>query len=650
MAVQTHGKETQSAPKGYYRPTHRLLITLGLSLLMVVGGLGLGPGLTTEIVTTAAPASRPWAAPGDCQVTSLADSGAGSLRQCVLGLQPGAVITFNASIFPVGNPATINLAGALPAIVTDDVTLDAGQAGAILNGQGLGLVDGLVIDGASGVIIKGFQIRGFAGANLTAVATDLEGSSSEFSNNGGGVFERSGQALGSSGRPSQGQGQTQASNDGQALALALGDLNLDGQIDAFVVNDTELQVWLNDGTGAYTPGQSLSTSGGQAVALGDLDQDGDLDAVVGHSSSAQLWLNNGQANFTAGAGLGSGDSQAVAVGDLNGDGAPDVVIGNGGAQDNQLWLNDGSGAFSLGQALGSGDSQAVALGDLNGDGAPDVVIGNGGNQANQLWLNDGSGAFSLGQALGSSDSQAIGLGDLNQDGLPDIVLGNNGPTQIWLNQGNGNFSLGQSLGEASDSQAVGLGDLNSDGYPDLLIGNGGNQSDQIWLNGGSGAFNPGQALDGSDSQAVGLGDLDHDNDLDALIVTGSGQFDQVWLNQNKVVLRTGPAGGLLTALTVQGLTTTLEIPAGVLAQNTTLSYIPLAGVSHPLPPDLRFANRAFNLAAEQAGGPVSNPFVGPVTLRVDYHPLEPAPDALELDYWDESLLQWLDAATRAVQC
>ena len=64
--------------------------------------------------------------------------------------------------------------------------------------------------------------------------------------------------------------------------VALGDLDCDGDLDAFVVNSGHPNiVWTNDGNGAFTnSGQALGASGSLSVALGDLDGDGDLDAMV----------------------------------------------------------------------------------------------------------------------------------------------------------------------------------------------------------------------------------------------------------------------------------------------------------------------------------------------------------------------------------
>jgi hypothetical protein len=98
----------------------------------------------------------------DCTVTSTLDSGPGSLRACMAQLGAGDVVTFDTAVFPPGNPQTIALNSALPTLVTNTVTIDGSNAGVILDGSGTPEgTRGLVIDGASNVMIKGLQILNF---------------------------------------------------------------------------------------------------------------------------------------------------------------------------------------------------------------------------------------------------------------------------------------------------------------------------------------------------------------------------------------------------------------------------------------------------------------------------------------------------------
>jgi len=91
-----------------------------------------------------------------------------------------------------------------------------------------------------------------------------------------------------------------------AQGVDLGDLDGDGDLDAFVANTGSSDegsgntIWLNDGQGKfYDSGLRLGHSYSLDIALGDLDSDGDLDAFVAnsffsHSSvdkSNRVWLN-----------------------------------------------------------------------------------------------------------------------------------------------------------------------------------------------------------------------------------------------------------------------------------------------------------------------------------------------------------------------
>ena len=100
-------------------------------------------------------------AAAECVVTSTADGGPGTLRRCLQDSVAGDTITFDTGVFPPTSPATIALSSALPWIITDSLTVDASDAGVILDGSGLSSGSGFVIVGVGGVKIRGFQIIRF---------------------------------------------------------------------------------------------------------------------------------------------------------------------------------------------------------------------------------------------------------------------------------------------------------------------------------------------------------------------------------------------------------------------------------------------------------------------------------------------------------
>jgi parallel beta-helix repeat protein len=96
-------------------------------------------------------------------VTSPDDSGPGTLRATLETAAPGATIIFDPLIFLPNHPVTIHLASALPWLTGGQVTIDASDAGVILDGGGTPpSTCGLVL-AAEGNVVVGLQLVGFPG-------------------------------------------------------------------------------------------------------------------------------------------------------------------------------------------------------------------------------------------------------------------------------------------------------------------------------------------------------------------------------------------------------------------------------------------------------------------------------------------------------
>jgi hypothetical protein len=338
--------------------------------------------------------------------------------------------------------------------------------------------------------------------------------------------------------------------NGTSNDVAIGDLDNDGDLDAFVINgdwDTEEsnEVWFNDGSGNFTASdQVFEKSKCGEVGLADLDSDGDLDAYIAYYNYSggepdEVWFNDGTGHFTdSGQRLGHRNG-GVALADLDNDGDIDAFICNHVFDDGtngglKIWLNDSTGHFTdSGQDLGNGYHTGVDLGDVDRDGDIDAFVTfNSGTAGNRIWLNDGHAIFSQGQQVSMTFSADAKLRDLDGDNDLDIFLTHRGGNKIWKNDGFGNFTdSGQILG-TSETSAVGLGDFDEDGDLDAFVLNAIYQSprtNEIWINDGAGTYTDTSLRPGTDeSYDVGIGDLDNDGDLDAFVaITGP---NKVWIN------------------------------------------------------------------------------------------------------------------------
>lgn len=340
----------------------------------------------------------------------------------------------------------------------------------------------------------------------------------------------------------------------QSWDLELGDLNGDGYLDLFVASlgEDDPKIWMNDDSGNFFPSDQEIPACARGV-MGDVNGDGHLDIIIAEwqpdnpvwTNSLFVWLNDGTGNFSPGDIYSVGEkTQGMILGDLNGDADLDLfVLGTG---KNEVWLNDGTGKFeSLNQDLPTGIDSAAGAGDLDGDGDLDILAG-GWEGAPAVWVNDGAGYFSRVEiSIVDEDLHIHGLalGDLDADGDLDafVALANRDPHQVWINDGGGEFTTSQTL-PASLGHSVALVDMDGDGDLDGVTGHGNRANGyvRLWLNDGKANFTDSSlTLGDSFTGAVVVGDLDLDHDLDIISAQSEwgvevGPPDLVWLNENQL--------------------------------------------------------------------------------------------------------------------
>lgn len=103
----------------------------------------------------------------ECTVTSTADQGAGSLRDCLSRAVANTTVTFDGVVFPAeDSPGRIMLTSGLPNIHQSGLSIEAVTGSVILDGSSIRAsstysTSGIVIFGATDVTIHGLEVRDF---------------------------------------------------------------------------------------------------------------------------------------------------------------------------------------------------------------------------------------------------------------------------------------------------------------------------------------------------------------------------------------------------------------------------------------------------------------------------------------------------------
>lgn len=219
-------------------------------------------------------------------------------------------------------------------------------------------------------------------------------------------------------------------------AIAINDLNNDGQADVLAAGTAGLSALIGDGKGAFAaPVHSESWTILKSISLGDIDGDGRLDALTGWGDWLTVHKGQGNGSFTALPAIGVNHSvDSAVIGDVNGDGRLDLVAagtqytcnshGYYGCYDvdyvgkASVLLGNGAGGFSLPihSSLGitfDGAFVDVALANLTGDHLPELVTIENSTGRAIIASNDGDWIHPVNLSISSATVREGNLGTVN---------------------------------------------------------------------------------------------------------------------------------------------------------------------------------------------------------------------------------------------
>ena len=333
------------------------------------------------------------------------------------------------------------------------------------------------LSGGNGAGFFDFDSDGDLDAYLVRVT---KGAANQLFRNDGGVLVEQAEAAG-------------LADTGEGRGLAIGDLEGDGDLDLYLVNDGTNRLFRNEGNGTFAPitdqlgpeGRGLGDEGaGRSAAFWDFDRDGDLDLYLVNAAGAnRLFRNDGDAMVEAARERGladEGNGRGLGLGDHDSDGDTDLFVANtsGGSR---FFRNDAGHFADVHQELGMaffGGEVAGAFGDCDNDGDLDLFVSSE-RAMNQLFRNEGGQSFQ--PVIGSGDSHlgasTVGTAFLDYDNDGDLDLATtavspaSGGDELYLNRGRDWVPVGRLLGLRGESRGRGLSaaDYDQDGYQDLLV-------------------------------------------------------------------------------------------------------------------------------------------------------------------------------------
>ena len=388
----------------------------------------------------------------------------------------------------------------------------------------------------------------------------------------------------------------QASVGHSPQAMAVGDVNRDGRLDAVVANgaDNSLTLLLNQGAHVFASSTVPLSAAPLALRLGDVNREGRLDLLVATQDGMLTTLAQqaNQAFVPLSSRLLPGNASDVLLGDWNRDGNLDAAAAIPSTAQVAVLLGSAAGTLSAATLYAVGPApQALAAADLNNDGLLDLLSSSASEGAVSLLLGGAAGTFAPRTALPAGlGGRGLGVADMDRDGRLDVVVANQNDNTVAVlrNLGGGSFAAPSSTAVTAP-QALVLADLDGDGQADVVVSS--PSSGTVWVLGNAaGTLAPPVAVrPGGTPTAVAVGDFERNGRQSlAALQPASDQ----WLL-------------LANACTPRAVCSTFSAAAPTLYSHSNGEYIDSADVNGDGRPDIITSGGSGALFLNQGGGLLS---------------------------------------------
>jgi hypothetical protein len=355
------------------------------------------------------------------------------------------------------------------------------------------------------------------------------------------------------------------------VAVATGDLNLDGLIDIATLDQDGSRVIVSVNTTTLGSGTTFVASFDQAthasprdIAIADVNLDGMPDLLIASGNAVSILLNHTTPGsddlaFANAVDFATGSTPvAIAVADFNGDGRIDVSTANAGDNTATVLINasaPGASAPAMRSpvALPVGATpSAIAAQDLDGDGRPDLVVTSSGDATASVLIDTtAAGAITatfagqLPVTTGAGPS-AVAIADLNGDGRPDLAVADATDNSVSLLLSTSlpstapAFAPAFNVSTVRNPQGIAILDVNNDGAADLVVTSQDANDVEVF----EGRMLPGAATlsftdatvfaAGGTPRDLAIADLDCDGRLDLVVANQSGTSFSMFHNDTPV--------------------------------------------------------------------------------------------------------------------